>query len=660
MERSTSQLTRFATGSQELDGLLEEIRAGDNVVFYTAQVSDYLPFVRAATQYALGQGIEQVYVRSAGTLDDLLLGRDGVTVWEMRELAAAGDPVQALAHRAITMRPEILYFFEPLSTLSPWLGSEEALEGAFLTWCPLLFQQRAVAYWDLTRGRFRAATIAAIQDCTQIFARLERVRDDLVLTPLKVWGRYSERMFQPHRVLDDGDSLRIEPLPVTQDVREDYVRALAEKNRELAEIRDALNTSNLELWQRNQELQALGAEVQEQSRLYQSLRTNLDNLLALFQAGWDIGSSLVSGQVHAAIVSAAMRLFDTDCCALRLQSWGDHPAVQVERGLATSNAQAVAWAALREQARTTRQVRSAAIGGKTPAGEARGSVAMAPIVLRRECVGTLEMQAPDARLDSQEARTLLGYLASEASIALDNAYLYHETDLQQAQLRSLLDEVILSKERDSRQLALDLHDGLVQLIVASFQHLQTAQAWRGRDPGVEESEIKRGVQILQQAIYEARRLIGQLRPAGLDDFGLAHALRAFVAQLAAEEPWQVSLDIDPRWGPLPATLEAGLFRIVQEATSNARKYAQAERLHVALRADGDDLVVSVRDWGKGFDPHTVATEPAKGLHIGLVGIRERALLFGGSCRIDSAPGQGATITVRVPRSQATQAAEWTT
>ena len=658
MTASAHPLTRavpapFATGSPELDALLEELRAGDNVVFYTAQVSDYLPFVHAVAQQALASGRLVVYVRSAGLLDGLLLGRSGVTTWEASDLAAEGDPVAALAQRALAAPPEILYLFEPLSTLAPWLGSEEAPERAFLTWCPLLFQRRAVAYWDLPRGQFRDATIAAIQDCTQIFIRLERTQGELVLTPLKVWGRYAERMFQPHRVLTDGDRVRVEPLPLAPlEASNEYVRALAEKNREMAEIRDALNTSNRELQQRNQELQALSARLQEQSRLYQSLRTNLDNLLALFQAGWDIGASLASGQVQEAILSAAQRLFDLETCALRLQAWGDHAAEKAVHGPHAAQAE-TAWAALRPLAQAARQVRSADC-------DHGGSVAVAPIVLRRECIGALELYASDARLDSQEARTLLGYLASEASIALDNAYLYRETDAQKAQLRSLLDQVILSEEQDSRQLALDLHDGLVQLIVAAFQHLQTSQAWRGRDPSVEEQEIQRGVQLLQQAIYEARRLIGQLRPTGLDDFGLAHALRAYVAQLATEEPWQVSLEVDPRWGPLPATLEAGLFRIVQEATHNARKYAEADRLHVSLSVEGDDLVVSVRDWGKGFDPRAVATEPAKGLHIGLVGIRERALLFGGSCRIESAPGQGATITVRVPRARALQASEWTT
>lgn len=247
---------------------------------------------------------------------------------------------------------------------------------------------------------------------------------------------------------------------------------------------------------------------------------------------------------------------------------------------------------------------------------------------------------------------LLSYLASEASIALDNAHLYREVEIQGQQIRSFVENVITNEEQDSRRLALDLHDGLVQLIVASYQHLQSAQAWRRRDPDAEEKELEKGIQLLRRAIHEARRLIGELRPAGLDDFGLIHALQLYVAQLSADADWEVSLDIDPDWPPCPPALEAALFRIVQEATANARKYADAARIQVKLEADDEELSLTIRDWGKGFDPNEVASLPQQGLHIGLIGIRERARLWGGRCTIRSQPGQGTTIEIAIPRARA--------
>jgi len=88
----------------------------------------------------------------------------------------------------------------------------------------------------------------------------------------------------------------------------------------------------------------------------------------------------------------------------------------------------------------------------------------------------------------------------------------------------------------------------------------------------------------------------------LDDFGLVQALRLYVAQLAADADWQVTLDVDPEWTALPSVLEAALFRIIQEATTNARKYADARRVLIQLQADAEQIGVIIRDWGKGFDP----------------------------------------------------------
>jgi signal transduction histidine kinase len=252
---------------------------------------------------------------------------------------------------------------------------------------------------------------------------------------------------------------------------------------------------------------------------------------------------------------------------------------------------------------------------------------------------------------------LLSYLASEAGIALDNAHLHREVELQGRQLRFFVENVITTEEQESRRLAFDLHDGLAQMIVASYQHFQTAQAWRQRDPGLEEREIDQGVQLLRRAIYEARRLMSQLRPAGLDDFGLVQALRLYVAQLATDADWHVSLAVDPAWQPLPVALEAALFRIVQEATTNARKYAEAPRVEIQLQAGSEQLCLSIRDWGKGFNPAQVASVPQQGLHMGLIGIRERARLWGGTCVIKSQPGKGTSIEVCIPRSRLQQARE---
>jgi signal transduction histidine kinase len=657
----------FTTGSPQLDALLEELRAGDNVVFYTDRPEDYIPFVAAELCAVRDTPQDLVYVRVSGMFDELLATMPEVQVLDLGLAPSGANLVDWLNTRADAIGPRVVYLFETLSTLRPRLRHEAALRDFFLGTCPYLYRLDTVAYWGLTRGEYSATTIAAIKDCTQIFVQVRSEtaelgetaepgaaaeysgRHDLMITPVKVWGRYSEAMFRPHRVSLAGDPASLtQPLclqPLAVDVASDnaYIEALAAKNRELATIRDALNASNAELSARNQELARLNAQLAEQNRLHGLLRQNLDHVLALLQAGQEISSSLVVNQVRRAVLTATVQLFDLAASRLLLADGAQ--TVDLWEGACPAWASALEpeLARLRETARAQRRALALA------APQAAGSAAVAPLVVRGQVIGLVEAYATDARLCETEPQTLLGFLAAEAGIALDNAHLYRETEVQGQQLRSYIDKSILNEEQESRRFALDLHDGMVQLIVASFQHLQTAQALRGRDGGAEEREIEHGVRYLRQAIYESRKLISQLRPAGLDDLGLLHALRIYAAQLEAASRWEVTLDVDPAWGELPSALEAAIFRIVQEAGTNAAKYAHSPHLEIRLRVEPETLVISVRDDGRGFDPEAVLAEPERGAHIGLVGIRERARLLGGACIIHSAPEQGTLLTVTIPR-----------
>ncbi|MHB0857733.1 MAG: GAF domain-containing sensor histidine kinase [Anaerolineae bacterium] len=353
--------------------------------------------------------------------------------------------------------------------------------------------------------------------------------------------------------------------------------------------------------------------------------------------------------LHGAIVSAARRLLSAAAARLLLFALDETGPVDVVDGLPEG---AIAWL----KGPSLADSRDETLHGNVPrafrapedAGWPFHSVAMVPILIQGRTFGLLEVYAEDAHLDSSASCTLLRYLSSQVSLVLDNTVLCRELDVQSRQLRSYVENVIETEEQDSRRLALDLHDGLVQTIVASYQHLQSAQAWRGRDPNLEDREFGQGVALLRQAIHEARRLIARLRPAGLDDLGLVQALRLYVAQLASDVAWQVTLEVAPDWPSLPPLLEAALYRIVQEAITNAQRYAGASRVLIRLEVDGTQLHTTIRDWGKGFDPALVSAEPEKGIHMGLIGIRERARLWGGRCVISSQPGKGTSIHVAIP------------
>ena len=378
------------------------------------------------------------------------------------------------------------------------------------------------------------------------------------------------------------------------------------------------------------------------------MHDSLDDLLLLLQAGQTITASLVMDQVAKAAVSASVKLLDAEVSRLDLGSSAGSTS-PVEHGMTPLwderfDSPQVTMA----RTRVHELLESASLTLDAPSDSLAVSVAISPIAPRGRCLGTLELGAAGTRLDSEGARRILGQLASVAGIALENARLYREVEVQGKQLQSFLESFISSEEQESRRLALDLHDGLVQTIVASYQHMQSAQAWRSRDPELEAKELVAGTRLLRESIHEARRLIGQLRPAGLDDFGLAHALRIHAAHLAQEAGRDLSCEVDPAWPSLAPALETSLFRIIQEATTNAHKHARATRVRIALRVEGDELLVTVRDWGEGFDIEGTPVVHKPGLHLGLIGIRERARLLGGECRITSEIGQGTEVRVTIP------------
>jgi signal transduction histidine kinase len=113
--------------------------------------------------------------------------------------------------------------------------------------------------------------------------------------------------------------------------------------------------------------------------------------------------------------------------------------------------------------------------------------------------------------------------------------------------------------------------------------------------------------------------------------------------MAQTENWKVEFNAEPAQMKLDPAIEAAIFRITQEALTNARKHAITSQIRVSLQATETDLTLIVQDWGRGFNPTAISEE-----RLGLLGMYERAALLGGECQIESQPGQGARVWIRVP------------
>jgi signal transduction histidine kinase len=205
------------------------------------------------------------------------------------------------------------------------------------------------------------------------------------------------------------------------------------------------------------------------------------------------------------------------------------------------------------------------------------------------------------------------------------------------------------QEAERRELARELHDQMGQLLTALTMNLE---ALRRAAPAALESAIGESLAIVQGLLREVRDLSFRLRPAMLDDMGLTEALRWYVDREARRTGIRATVTVDPAVGRLPATIETAVFRVVQEAMTNVGRHARASSVAVELRADGDVVHLVVADDGVGFDADAARDR----LRLGLLGMRERVALVGGTLEIESVPGHGTELRARIPAAAASERA----
>ena len=165
-----------------------------------------------------------------------------------------------------------------------------------------------------------------------------------------------------------------------------------------------------------------------------------------------------------------------------------------------------------------------------------------------------------------------------------------------------------------------------------------------RDPETARELFDECLDLLRDAMAEARRLISGLRPPILDEAGVVDALDYLISEQRHRAAVRKSrLSIPRNSVVLPRRWKTRSSAFVQECLTNACRYSQTEKVRIELGRTADRVQVEVRDWGIGFDPTNVGFG-----HYGLQGIRERAQVLGGSAVIDAAPGKGTTIRVDLP------------
>lgn len=250
--------------------------------------------------------------------------------------------------------------------------------------------------------------------------------------------------------------------------------------------------------------------------------------------------------------------------------------------------------------------------------------------LRR--LGMLNVAGPEWRgLDADEL-SLLHTIGDMLSVAVERARL-HARRLEAAQ----------TEERN--RLAREIHDTIAQDLSAITFQLEAAEAILGAqgDPERARRSVSAALDLARKGLEEARRSVLDLRAAPLEGRTLPVALAALATEMDAGSPPAVVFEAAPSMTPLPPAVEVGLYRIAQEALQNALRHAAASRVSLRLESLPDRVRLTVEDDGRGF-----AIEDATASRFGLVGMRERTRLLGGTFYIESSPGAGTRITTEVP------------
>ena len=265
-----------------------------------------------------------------------------------------------------------------------------------------------------------------------------------------------------------------------------------------------------------------------------------------------------------------------------------------------------------------------------------------------------------ARTKVSSSRNELSSLAAAFNTMADSLVDRHREVVDaQTRLRALAQRIQVARETEAARISRELHDEIGQVLTSLKIDLSRLQSCCPPDDQARPcaNALREGAATMNQQIAAAvgfvRRISSDLRPAVLDKLGLTAALEWQAREVQARTGIVVQVEADIVDGTLDEFVAVTLFRVAQEALNNVVLHAQAQVVEIGLATDGDDAVLTVRDDGKGITTNEAESSAA----LGIIGMRERAMLINGRLSIRGAPGQGTTVSVTVPRQPKPRAAD---
>ncbi len=263
--------------------------------------------------------------------------------------------------------------------------------------------------------------------------------------------------------------------------------------------------------------------------------------------------------------------------------------------------------------------------------------------------GRLAYMAMLGRMSEEEVpgeiRSFIEIVGKQISLAIERLELFDALDLSKTELKNLATRLIGSIEDERRQIALSLHDETSQTLAAAKNDLEMLRNYVSE--GDEESErlFQEVRKNLLKITDSTRRISYSLHPAMLEDLGLIPAIKWFAEKFVKNKKLRVGIESMGFDREPPQQIALALYRVAQEALSNVVRHADAKRVNVTITKGYPNIIMIVEDDGKGF---ALGGGRARGIGLGIVGMRERVESLGGKFRIRSVPGEGTRIRITIP------------
>jgi signal transduction histidine kinase len=252
----------------------------------------------------------------------------------------------------------------------------------------------------------------------------------------------------------------------------------------------------------------------------------------------------------------------------------------------------------------------------------------------------LASRAPGESLSPADMH-LLSIIAQQAGIAAHTVRLTDELHQLNVDLRQSRQRLVTAQEEERRRLRRDLHDGIGPTLASLSQRLDTAADLAASSPQASLEMLQELKVQVKGVLVEIRRLVYNLRPPVLDEFGLVSAIREHLAPYTGPNGLQVTLNASEPMPPLSAAVEVAAYRIALEAFTNVLQHAQARSCQIDIYVENEWLSLQISDDGKGISVFTHSG-------VGFTSMRERASELGGECSMEENPTGGLRVRARLP------------